>query len=125
ALQMLRDRFTRFRVQDSGPGRNLAEALDQVFQAREAWDVLRSALEARPQDGDLLLHASSFLSRLGQNKKASKLLHKAKGNCHEADWLAAAARHAQLDGRLEDSVALLQKSLVRAPLHLGTHRHAV
>ena len=125
ALVMLQDRFERFRTHNSGPGISLAQALDQVLKTQQAGQVLRSAIEARPDDGDLRLFACNFLMRLGRLDKAKRQLEKAKDQCHAADWLATAAALSQQDNRLEEAYEFLCKSLERSPLSLGTHRHVV
>ena len=122
AIVMLRDRFNRFKTRDSGPARSLVEALDHLFMTREALEVLREAIQARPEDGDLRLFTSLFLMRLGKLEKAQEQLDHAKNNCHEADWLATAAQIAQQHGRLDEAFHYLNNSLKKNPLNVQTHR---
>ncbi|MEQ8617297.1 MAG: tetratricopeptide repeat protein [Lacipirellulaceae bacterium] len=122
AIKMLRDRFQRFKTRDSGPARSLVEALDHLFKTKEALEVLREAVKARPDDGELRLFACQFLMRLGKLEKAQEQLESAKSKCHEADWLATAAQLAQQRGRLGQAYKYLDKSLQKSPLNVQTHR---
>lgn len=125
AMAMLTDRFDRMRSQDCGPGISLVDALDQVHKQERALDVLDSALDARPDDGDLLLYACSFRMKLGRIGEAQQHLCNAEGKCHHAYWLAASARLAEQENRFEDAYNFLTKSLERSPLNIATHHQIV
>src|SRR5206468_9515074 len=65
ALRFLASRFKRFGRCSSFPARTLFWAYDQAAQTAEALAVLKSALELRPDDGELLLFAADAQARHG------------------------------------------------------------
>ncbi len=125
ALAMLRDRFDRFCDRSGGPGKSLAEALDQLCQTHKAVVVLDEALSARPKDAELKLYAADFLARIGREADARQHLADAEPMCRAAEWQNAAARLAFKQNRLEDAWGYIQASLHQDPISYSTHNLAI
>lgn len=123
-LEMLHDRFKRFKHLNSGPGRSLAETYDQLNQPHRSVEILEESLAARPADGELKLFATSFLSRIGRTEQAEHHLNEARSLCRKSDWALAAARFAWGENRLEEAQEHLSQILAAEPFHLSAHRLA-
>ncbi|HTN74105.1 MAG TPA: C39 family peptidase [Pirellulaceae bacterium] len=125
ALTFLRDRFRRTGAKSSQPARTLVSALLQLDRTAEALEVLDEAIRLRPSDGQLLLYAADVhRSASSENApQAQALLEQARGKCAHTDWLRTAARLANSDGRLRESLELWQEVLSSQPLAIDAQRH--
>lgn len=125
AMQMLRHRFDHLKTRDGSPGRSLADAYDQLMQTQEAADVLKEALAARPEDGDLKLFACQFLNRNGRLESAKQYLDDALGSCHVSDWNSVAAGLALADNDFEKAREHLSEALKKSPLNVNYHQQMI
>ncbi len=79
----------------------------------------------RPDDGDLILHASRAHARLGGTEKAKTLLNTAKGKTHGVNWLRSAATLSTSSGHLKESLGLWRQVLRTQPLAMDAHEAVV
>jgi cellulose synthase operon protein C len=122
ALRFLKDRFARFGKKSAWPGRTLVNALESAAMTNEAMNVLKTALELRPEDGDLMLYASSFYGRYGDANNEQKFLELARGKTSRTEWLWAMLVQAQNHGRNNRAIKCVQEILRREPLNVDAHR---
>ncbi len=123
ALRFLRERFERFGRKSSLPARTLYSAYVLVERTPEALAVIEEAMARRPDDGELLLYAAdAYLSSSSEQlPRAQALLQQAQAKCPPAAWLRTAARMAQREGRLAESLDYWRQSLERQPLAMDAH----
>lgn len=122
ALSFLESRFNRFGRRSSLPARTLFWAYEQVGQMNEALRVLKSALELRPEDGDLLLAAADAEARYGNFETASSLLNDAQTRSHRALWLRTAAGIESYRGEPGSALLLWKEVLETEPLAIDANR---
>jgi tetratricopeptide (TPR) repeat protein len=121
ALRVLRERFERFGDRSSLPVRTLFRALQLLNRSREAFAALDRALDLRPDDFGLLLHAADENARCGDLSKARDLLGRAGAQSRGAAWQRAAATIATY--RCDQLVALehWREVLKTEPLAMDAH----
>ena len=126
ALDFLRRRFERFGGKSSFPARTLYSAYSQLDRNREALAVIDTALELRPDDGELRLFAadSYAASSLEHLARAGQLLQDARDKSPAGAWLRTAARLAVGDGRLSEALEYWMQVLQAQPLAIDAHRAA-
>jgi tetratricopeptide (TPR) repeat protein len=122
ALGFLEDRFARHAARSGLPARTLYWALCELQRSDEAFKVLTSALQIRPQDSELLVFAAQSHGYRGSQELAAELLGAAKGKAQPGAWLRAAAGLATLQGNLQGALTLWRQVLEAEPLALDAHR---
>jgi tetratricopeptide (TPR) repeat protein len=120
ALQWLRERWRAYGAKSSGPAITLAQALDAMCRP-EALEVLREAVAARPQDGELLLHLARMEARGGDHAKAASLLETAQGRCPPGQWQRACAALMRRFGDHAGEMQVWRQILELEPLALDAH----
>jgi tetratricopeptide (TPR) repeat protein len=123
ALRFLEQRFKRFGRRSGFPARTLSWAYEQIGQGAQALEVLRTGLEWRPDDGELMLYASDAFARHGDFEQATTLLTKAEGKASRALALRGAAVIAAYRGELRDSLKLWRQVLDGEPLAADANRN--
>ncbi len=123
ALGFLIRRFERFGKRSGFPARTLSWAYEQTGQSMPALEVLRRAIEMRPDDGDLMLYASDVFARHGDFVQANKLLDAAEGKTARTQWLRGAAIIASYRGELGESLRLWRQVVEAEPLTLDANRN--
>lgn len=121
AVEFLRHRDERFRRQSSQPARTLFWALDQLDRTAEGLQVLGQAMDARPDDPELLLFAAEAHSRLGQGEAAREFLERARGKGRETSWRRVAARLAAAEGDSREALVAWRRVLLSEPFDLVAH----
>lgn len=121
ALEFLRDRALELGRKSAGPWITWWQALDQLNRTDEAAEVLRQALEARPDDGDLLLAASSLHAGWGRHDQADALLEQARPRIDQRRWLRTAAHRAVVRGRRDLAIERWNQVLADEPLAVDAH----
>ena len=121
ALDFLQDRARDLGQKSAGPWITWWEALDQLNRTEEAADVMRQAFEARPDDGDLLLAASSLHAGWGRLDRADELLEQAKPRIELRRWLRTAAYRAVSKGHRDQSIGYWNQVLADEPLAVDAH----
>lgn len=116
AMQLLRDRFTRFGRFSCWPLRTLCWGFEQLEQTHEAFAVLKIAMELRPDDGELLLFAADLHGRYGRYDEAAALLERAETCSHRTHWLRAAASLAMVRSDLPEALRRWREVVEAEPL---------
>lgn len=122
AMRFLQGRFRRLGSRSSQPARTLFWAHHQLDQMAEAFAVLDTALQQRPEDGELLLFAAEAHARHGDGERAAPLLAAAEGKCGRIAWLRTAAELALLRGELAAALPLQRQVAEAEPLAVEAHR---
>lgn len=122
ALLFLRQRFQRFGKQSPGPAQTLYWAYSQVERMGEAFAVLETAFELRPDDGELLLYAAKVYASSGNFDPAATLLDQAKDKAPYTHWLRTAADLALYRGELATALKLWQGIVETQPLAMDANR---
>jgi len=122
ALLFLRQRFQRFGKQSPQPAQTLYWAYSQVERMDEAFAVLETAFELRPDDGGLLLYAAKVYASNGNFDRAATLLDQAKEKAPYANWLRTAADLAIYRGELATALELWQRIVETQPLAIDANR---
>jgi len=118
ALAFLQDRFDRFGNKSAWPAISLCNAYEDLECSQDALKVLKQALEKRPDDGELLLHAADLMGRHGCFVEANEYLQQGEGKAAENDWLKASARLADMQGELDRSRSLWKRLVEYSPLDI-------
>lgn len=116
ALRILTERFERDGAKAAWPAMTLHNALLESHRTDEAREVLRRALEMRPEDGDLILFAADAEARQGRWDEAEALLERASGKAHERIVGSTRASIARYRGRLKEALDEWRRILDREPL---------
>jgi tetratricopeptide (TPR) repeat protein len=114
-LDWLESRCQRYGHQSSEPAKTLCSAYATLDRMSDAFRVLESALQRRPEDGGLLLYAADTWARSGDFARAEHYLRAAEGASHRAAWLHAAAEIASFQGELARSLEYWQQLLTVQP----------
>jgi tetratricopeptide (TPR) repeat protein len=122
AILLLGQRFQRFGKQSPQPAQTLFWAYSQVERMGEAFAVLETAFELRPDDGELLLYAAKVYASNGNFDRAATLLDKAKDKAPYASWLRTAASLALYRGELVTALELWQRIVETQPLAMDANR---
>ena len=117
ALAFLRDRFKRFGGKSSGPAISLFHALDALELTEEGLEILKTGIEQRPQDGDLMLFSARRQLYLNRVREATELTNRAKGCANRNRHLAVAAEICTHRQQRDKAIALWQKILQAEPLN--------
>lgn len=124
ALAHLRHRFRRSGKKSSLPARTLERAYRQLNRTLEAQQVLEAAMQARPDDAELMLYVADALVSysMARLSRAEELLRAAHNKSPRGQWLRSAARLAWSRGELGEALALWREVLVLQPLAIDAHR---
>jgi tetratricopeptide (TPR) repeat protein len=125
ALRFLRDRVRRAGDRFSEPARTLAWALSLLDRGEEALAALDAALEARPDDTELLLAAALDHGRAGRTAHARGLIERARPSSPRSAWLRAAAELAALEGRAFEALARWREACELEPVDEALARQVV
>lgn len=105
----------------------LAAALESLDRPHEALGLIREALAARPNDGDLLAHGAGLASQIGDVALARDWLERAARQVPRIRWLRLKARIDESAGDCSASLASWQEATRLAPddeeAHHGIARH--
>lgn len=123
AMEFLAQRFRRFGKRSGFPARTLSWAYEQAGQSPEALEVLRQAIELRPDDGELLLYVSEAFARHGDFAEAARLLKQVEGKAPTTQWQRGAALIAAYQGELQRSLSLWQAVVEAEPLAIDANRN--
>ncbi len=121
-LAHLRARVDRLGGRAAGPALSLAWALEQLDRAGDAAEVLREAISARPDDGELLLGAAESALDRGEDEAAAALLARAEGRVSRAASLRLSARLASRRLDRAAAIAAHRELLEIDPLAIDSHR---
>jgi cellulose synthase operon protein C len=124
ALEFLRRRFERFGQKSSFPARTLYSAYSQLDRSHEALGVVETALQWRPDDGELRLFAADAYAASSSEHldRSGQLLQDARDKSPSGAWLRTAARLAVCEGRLTDALEHWTQVLRTQPLSIDAHR---
>jgi tetratricopeptide (TPR) repeat protein len=126
ALAHLEDRYRRFGARSDQPALTLAWAWNEMEQPHRAREVLRQAIQLRPQDGSLVLRAATLAASVGEMAEAHNLVELARGKVRENDWLRTrlqiAEQQLDSDAVLEITRVLLQVEPVAVDAHAALAR---
>ena len=122
ALRFLESRFKRFGRRSSLPARTLFWAYEQVGRMSEALAVLKSSLELRRDDGELLLFAADAQARHGNFETATSLLDDADGKSQRSAWLRTAAAIASYRGEPNSALLCWRQVVDAEPLAIDANR---
>jgi tetratricopeptide (TPR) repeat protein len=123
ALDFLHARMHRLGTRSPQPAITLYRCLDELERSAEADKALDAALAQHPEDGGLMLFAVRALA-YRDNARAAQLLERARSRSRRADWLQAAARLAEADGRLAEALKYLDEAAGIEPLDSDLQRQA-
>jgi len=123
ALRFLRDRFERFGNQSNLPIRSLFHALRELGRTVEAFEMLETALEKRPDDGELKLFAADAKMRFGKKEEAQKLLEQAENQSPRGIWLKNAAMITEQTGNLPKALEYWREIAALEPTSYDTHEN--
>ncbi|MEX0653791.1 MAG: C39 family peptidase [Phycisphaeraceae bacterium] len=118
ALAGLAQRAKRYGHKSAGPTLTWFDALQRTGRLREALQALRDGIERRPDDGDLLLTATTEHAACGELDEARRLLERAAACARRGSWLRAAAVVDEYDGRLTEALKRWQTLVEDEPLNL-------
>lgn len=121
ALAHLLDRAGRMHARSGGPARTLCEAFDAIGRGADADAWLARALDAHPDEGELLLLAAERRRRVADLDGARDRLAAARGKVADRDWRRA---RAALDAQAGDLGAACEgwRALVEDdPLDVAAH----
>lgn len=121
ALEFLKDRFERFGHRSRLPVQSLFHALRELGRTVEAFEVIETALEKRPDDGELKLFAADAKARFGKKEEALELLKQAENQAPRGIWLRNAALVAEIQGNLKESLANWREIVELEPLAYDAH----
>ncbi len=116
ALAWLEDRAVRFATRSSQPVQTVFWALSAAGRMERALERLEQALEARPEDGELLLFAADVLARIGHFNRSGELLERARSRARSSDWARTAAAVASYRGEPVRSLELWHEVLEAEPM---------
>ncbi|HSJ04093.1 MAG TPA: tetratricopeptide repeat protein, partial [Verrucomicrobium sp.] len=122
ALAWLRQRFESYGSQSAGPATTLALCLERLCRTEESLAVIDEAVNRRPEDGELLVHAARLAARFGKKYEAQLRLEQARHKCPPGQRLRAEAAIAARDGDHPQLLALWQQILQSEPLSLEAHQ---
>jgi|GEM_PF-2020713 len=117
ALDFLRDRFKRFGGKSAGPAISLFNALDALERAEEGLEILRSGIEQRPEDGELMLFTARRLLYLNRVAEAEELTNRAQPFANRNRHLEVAAETCAHRQQRDRAIALWREILEREPLN--------
>lgn len=123
ALGFLIRRFERFGTRSGFPARTLSWAYEQTGQSLPALEVLRLAIQMRPEDGDLMLYASDVFARHGDFDQAAEYLENAQGKATQTQWLRGSAIIASYRAELKEALRLWKLVAEAEPLSLDANRY--
>lgn len=123
ALAFLRKRFERFGKKSGWPGQTLCQACRRMNRHGEAMDVIREAVQLRPDDGELLLYAADVFASAGTNHyaEARSFLSQAEGKATRPQWLRTSAFISSVEGDLEEALSAWQEVAELQPLSVDAH----
>lgn len=124
-LQWLHERFQRNAAKSSQPAITLYRAYEIQHLEHLGLEVLRQALNARPDDGDLLLYLSDVQNGNGNYSEADKLLAQAKPLTPPGQWLYTAARHAGQRHEHQRAQRLFTEVVENDPFNMQAHRQLI
>ncbi|MEN8106736.1 MAG: hypothetical protein ABFS22_01880 [Pseudomonadota bacterium] len=115
-LGFLKRRYRRLGSRSSAPTIALLQALDEANHIEAAVRLLHEALQATPDDGDLLLYGVRYLQGINKLDESAGMLRRSQGLVSRADWLRAAARQAEYAGDRPQAMAYSQELVELDPL---------
>ncbi len=121
AVELLRDRVTRYGQKSALPSRSLYSVLRSLYRDAEAFAVLSDSLQKRPADGELLLFCSYEWAAAGSRDEGKKLLVAAEKQSRRSDWLRASARQATLEGDPDGQLVCWEEIVRLEPFALDAH----
>ena len=86
-IDYLHNRATRLLDRSSAATLTYARALDQLHRSHDARETVRTALQQRPEDGDLLIYSAESEAAAGKTEEAFKLLEAASSYSGRSFWL--------------------------------------
>jgi cellulose synthase operon protein C len=125
ALEWLEDRYRRFGMRSSLPGRTLAYVLEQLDQQTRAIAVLEETVQRHPEDGELLCDAALSFGRINHIQRADELLRQARGRCPEPLFLRTGGQLAVYARRLQEARELLLRVLELDPLDVAVRERVI
>lgn len=125
ALAWLRQRNQAYGDQSSGPALTLAVCLERLCLTEESLAVVEEAVRRRPDDGELLVHASRLAARFGKMYEAQLRLQRARQKCSHGQWLRADAALAGREGDHARQLAIWREILQTEPLAMDAHQSMV
>ncbi len=121
-LAFLRKRVEAQGKKSAGPWQTLAGELEAQRRTAEAIAVLADAMEARPDDGALMLSGGRQLTLWGEQERGEQLILCARGKVREAEWHRGMARMHEFLGRRKEAIAHWQALLELEPHSEEGHR---
>jgi len=121
ALAMLAERVERHGVKSSESARTLFSAYHTLDRTDDAFALLRTSLELRPDDGELLLFAAEVHARHGKREEAEACLERAAGKVNPRAQALAAAEVARFSGDLRGALEHTREALRHDPRSVSAH----
>lgn len=117
ALEFLHDRFNRYRHKSSGPAISLFNALDSLHRTREGLEILETAMQALPQDGELLAFAAKEYLRVGDHEKGLSLIQHTAPLIKKSQHLELLAEFNEMRQNRDRAIEYYREILNTEPLH--------
>jgi tetratricopeptide (TPR) repeat protein len=121
AVALLEARVAELGSRAAGPATTLFRAKEALGRADEGVRAIDTAVERRPNDGDLLLAAADVHAVFGDLDAAQALLGRAEGASKPTSWLRSAAQLALRRGAFGERKQMLERLLEREPLDVSSH----
>lgn len=120
-LDALRTRVTLWGDQSSLPARTLFDSLDALDKTEEALEVLETAMQRRPDDGEMILFAAEAFGRVGRHQRAIDLLESTSAQSRRYRWLLSAARIADFRRAHSESLGYWRELVDLNPAYTNGH----
>lgn len=120
-LSWLKNRFHKHGSKDSGPAMTLWTALDLLNRDEERDELLKEALQLRPDDGHLIYFAAQHSIHLGPDRVA-ELIALAENNVGENKLLRLKAGFAERELDISSAIEFWQRILEKEPFAMDAYR---
>lgn len=122
-MEWLRIRFDKYSSKNMQPTITYVDALLRSRRYDEALEALETAIQRRPDDGELKLYVAHTLSNLSSQhwERSDSLISEAKGAAPERAWRRTAAHLCLLRGQLSEAKEHLETLLPVTPMAIGLH----
>ncbi|MBV8175599.1 MAG: tetratricopeptide repeat protein, partial [Verrucomicrobia bacterium] len=121
-IEYLQKRATILLSNSGDPTLTLAHALHQLARTQEAIDILRAAVNQRPQDGALLIHLAQLEAMAGRENLSSELMESASAHTRRPDWLRAVAWLYRRQGDYDQALRSWKEIVATTPLDQEAHQ---
>ena len=116
AIAFLYDRFERYKSKSAGPAVSLFNALESINRTVEGFEVLERAIDALPDDGELLAFAAKEHLRIGDRERSETLMVRARPLVKSTRYLELMAQSSESQRNLDEAIGFWREILATAPL---------